>query len=292
MFPGSGVGFFWARGGLAALDRACLTSFVQRGVDVSLFSYEPVTGVPAGVRCLDASEVVPASMISRVLHRGHPDLAHFSDLFRYEMIAKRDLVWVDLDVLLIGDRDVSNLENILVNEEQGGMNGAILYVSNPPVIASLQKRMNECLDRDLRWGETGPVLIANAVRSEFPTIKTCESWQFYPVEHYDIWKVLLPEYRDFCAEKCKNALTLHLFNNIIVKLGYWKDIAPPVGSYLYEILEKNDLLELFAGVYPVKVMNAMIENFRFRENGKALGVRSVVREFLPSIARTYHHYRS
>jgi len=86
-------------------------------------------------------------------------------------------------------------------------------------------------------------------------------------------------------------LTIHLFNNILSTLGYWKELAPPEGSYLHEKLQESDLLGFFRDVYPAKIMQNMILNLRYSQNGKSLGVKSVLRELIPSVARTYRHYR-
>lgn len=285
-----GAGAFWAKGTLSALDQACLASFVSQGYSVTLFSYEPITNVPVGVNAADAATILPEATIDRVRYNGKPDITHFSDLFRYEMIKSRDLVWIDLDLLMTGVGFAPYHENIIVTEEQGGINGAILYVCDKDLIDGITKLSQGKFDMELRWGETGPKLIVDAIKSTGANVELYESKYFYPFEHYDIWKVLLPSHFDQCREKCKDAVTLHLFNNILTTIGYWKDIAPPAGSYLHWVLQEVDALRFFKEVYPEKIMAACVDNFRFRQNGKALGIRAVLREIVPSMGRTYRHY--
>ena len=291
LFREKGLGAFWARGSLSALDQACLASFIRHGYSVTLYSYEPLDGVPPGVMIADASAIVPEAMIDRVRYNGVPDLAHFSDLFRYAMIAKEDKVWIDVDVMLLADIPVPRHSNIIVTEEQGGINGAVLYLSDPRLRSDIDAAMQTKLDRDLVWGETGPLMIEQAVRRCGGAFDLYDHHYFYPIEHYDIWKIFLPEEYEECARKCEGAATLHIFNNILGTMGIWKDMAPPEGSYLYGKIVELGLLDRFKDIYPAKVMRACVKNFRLSKNGKGLGIGTVLREIAPSIGRTYQHYR-
>lgn len=285
-----GTGSLWVSGSLSPLEQACLASFPRSGVPLTLFSYDEIPNVPDGVVNADAAEIVPRSYTERFIFGGRANLSHFSDLFRYEMMSARGLVWVDADVIVIGPFPELTLPDILVAEEQGGVNGAVLFARNGQLLDFMKQRTYDAMDRPLRWGETGPLTLAAAVKA-FPDSALYGHEVFYPVEHYDIWKALLPRYRDECAAQCASAATLHLFNNILVTMGYWKKMAPPTGSYLHATLARLDLLDHFADIYPEKVMEQLIENFRLGQNGKALGVRSVIRELVPSIGRTIRHYR-
>lgn len=116
-FPGSGFGAFWASGRLTAMEQACLSSIVRRDLRLTLFSYDSIPNVPEGVRQESAEQIVPREMLSRVIYNGKLDLAHFSNLFRYEMISQRDLVWTDTDMLMIGEPESMPHRDILVKEE-------------------------------------------------------------------------------------------------------------------------------------------------------------------------------
>lgn len=291
LFREKGLGAFWARGSLSALDHVCLASFTQRGYPVTLYCYEPVEGAPPGVTIADAAAIVPEAMIDRVRYNGAPDLAHFSDLFRYAMIAKADQVWIDVDVMLLADIPFPRHSNVIVTEEQGGINGAVLYLADPRLRADIDAAMQAKLDRDLVWGETGPLMIEQAVRRCGGQFDLYDHRHFYPIEHYDIWKIFLPEEYDTCVRQCDGATTLHIFNNILGTMGIWKDLAPPEGSYLHARIAELGLLGHFRDIYPAKVMRACLNNYRLSKSGKGLGVKTLARQFFPSIGRTYHHYR-
>jgi hypothetical protein len=144
--------------------------------------------------------------------------------------------------------------------------------------------------KSLSWGQTGPVLLdrysGELGRSE--TVYRPET--FYPIDHTSIWKILLPEHREWCEAQCRSAATLHLFNNVLVRVGYWKSIAPPVGSYLYACFQAAGALRFFEGAYPESVMRHLIYNFVASRTGEALGLKALLAQILPSVRRSYGHH--
>jgi hypothetical protein len=113
---------------------------------------------------------------------------------------------------------------------------------------------------------------------------------FYPIDHDSIWKVFLPEHRAWCEAQCRSAATLHLFNNVLVRMGYWKSIAPPVGSYLHARFQAADALRFFEATYPETVMRRLTHNFVAAQTGEELGLKAVLTQMLPSAARSYAHH--
>jgi len=285
-----GIGSFWARGSLSALDHCCIASFLYWGFDFTLFSYEPLGNVPKGVTQRDAAEVVPEDMVERVRYNGKGDLAHFSDLFRYKMIETCDLVWSDVDVFAVSNTPVPNHPNLISREAGGDLNCAVLYISDARLLNALMKKCERKLDKELRWGETGPDLLTEEMRKGHSDVAIFDHRFFYPIDYPEIWKVFVPEYTSECEDRCASAATLHLFNNILTRMGIWKDLAPPEGSYLFNKMDEMELIGNFRDIYPEKVMRQIVENYRFRLNGKDLGIRAIVRELFPSMYRTYHHY--
>ncbi|MBB2202540.1 hypothetical protein HLH28_13325 [Gluconacetobacter tumulisoli] len=195
-----------------------------------------------------------------------------------------------MDVLLISDSIPFQNHEILPLEDESGVNGAIFYTDDTTLLKRLTDETMQRIGKNLKWGETGPLLLTRLLPGKENRPRLSRQDMFYPISHSDIYKVLLPEFRDECSEKCMNAITVHLFNNILVRLGYWKDVAPPMGSFLYEHLAACNALGYFAATYPEDVMRHVIENFRFRLNGKALGIKSIIKEVIPSVGRTYRTY--
>src|SRR5436190_923323 len=93
------VNALWVEGRLGYIERACLSSAVQVGHHVVLYTYGGVDAVPEGITVLDASEILPPERMLR--HKGNGSFALGSDIFRLELL-KRDLgYWVDADVYFL-----------------------------------------------------------------------------------------------------------------------------------------------------------------------------------------------
>ena len=142
----------------------------------------------------------------------------------------------------------------------------------------------------MRWGETGPRLITKLVGAQVAMEQAQPVHLYFPVHFDEFWKVFLPEHAETCAALCSKARTLHLWNNIVDRLGFWKEYLPPAGSYLHSALIERGCQEYFRGEFPLKNMRQLIENWQARQTGDQLGIRSVVRQLVPSIHRTFKHY--
>ena len=283
-------GSFWHGEKLSAVECSCIHSLVSQGISVTLFSYNEIRNVPVGVMTRNANDIVPQSMLFRFILNGKPNLAHFSDFFRYKMMRETGLVWVDLDMMFIGDFPSGDMNDIVVLEKDGSINNAILYISSIDVIDYLIFESSMLVDKNLRWGETGPILLNKAKKIFSDRMNLLDYSVFYPIAYDEIYKIFLPKYLLWCQEKMSSAVSVHLFNNILTKMGYWKDIGPPKGSFFEDVLFKTNGMSFFCGQYPLIVMENMIENYCLRLSGADLGIKNVVRQAIPSIHRTISHY--
>ncbi|WP_131197027.1 hypothetical protein [Lichenihabitans psoromatis] len=181
--------------------------------------------------------------------------------------------------------------NILAKERADSICGAIMRLDKSnPKLGQLISATEAFMDHDLVWGATGPKLLSKVFgRSEVFGL-AAETNVFFPIAHDDFWKVFLPEYRNECEAACANADTAHLWNNIVDRLGVWKKIAPPKGSYLSARFEADETLEFFTDTYPEAVMRQMIENWHMRKTGEDLGIRGLSRQIVPSAFRTARRY--
>lgn len=281
---------FWAGTHLSAFEASCLNSFVARGYETVIYSFDVIENVPAGVTLLDASEIVPLTALNRFLFDGKPNLSHFSDYFRYLLFVKTKHVWIDADMLMLRPIDFSVGRTLFACERHDSICGAILRLdSTKPELARLVSETEAVMDRNLSWGHTQRLLTKVFGRAEVFS-KAYEPKLFFPIPHDDFWKVLLPEFRDECAVLCKGGFTVHLWNNIVDRLGIWKMLAPPSKSFLAERFEADDSLRFFRDAYPDKIMRQMVENWLLRKDGGDLGIFNLSRQLVPSVFRTARHY--
>jgi hypothetical protein len=278
-------------GDLSPMEQACLQTFVAQGQDVTLFSYDDIANAPPGVTRGRAADIVDPGRIDRFIYDNRPDITHFSDYFRLRMFEKAALTWIDSDLVLLDSSKMpAGSQGLVGREKQGVFNNAILYVSNPGLQQTLRLEVEQLDGKNLSWGQTGPLLLDRYGAEIARTERIHGPETFYPLDHNLIWRTCLPEHRAWCEGECRSAATLHLFNNVLVRMGYWKSMAPPIGSYLHDRFKASDALGFFEGVYPEKVMRQVLHNFVSSRTGEDLGVKAVIDQILPSIARSYRHH--
>jgi alpha 1,4-glycosyltransferase len=283
---------FWAGNSISPYELACLKSFGLHGYEVELFTYNELSDLPEGVHRQDAREILGREYMDSFILNGRPSLAHFADFFRYALLSRTSFIWIDSDLLMLRAFDRPLPNTILATDHKGDiLNGFIRIDHNDPRLRELLETTRSLAGKELgRWGATGPLLVTRLFRSTNPPQQSFGPDQIYPIRHYDFWKMFLPEHADECESLCSGAYTVHLWNNIISRLGVWKSFAPPVGSFLHSRFAKHGTLPYFRDTYPLPVMQQMIENWRLRQSGGDIGIVTLSRQLIPSLLRTAGHY--
>jgi hypothetical protein len=268
---------FWHGPELSPYEIACLNSFTAYGSEVALYSYEPIANLPGGVTAKDASAILPRDSLNDFPIHGVPSMAHFTDYFRFVMFTKTDEIWVDTDLLLLRDLDLNANGDLIGRESQTSICTALLRLDpDKPRLYELIKRVEAMKGTELSWGATGPRLLTAVYGVKAGLAESL----FYPVHFDDYYKVFLPRYFEECATLCSNAYTLHLWNNRVVKMGLFKRIGPPVGSFLHHVFAQTGANGLFREFYPASVMQTMIDNV-VEKVGSDEGVRKLLRVGVP-----------
>jgi hypothetical protein len=118
------IGALWIGGDLSFLEQLCLTSFVDAGHQVTLYTYDPVGNVPRGVLLADASTVLPRTSFLRHARTGSPAL--HSDLFRYHLLSRADrMIWADTDAYCLRPFTTAT-GHFFAWESATGLNGGVL----------------------------------------------------------------------------------------------------------------------------------------------------------------------
>ena len=276
---------FWARGRLSAYEAACLASYTRHGYDITLYSYGDVANVPPGVIRRSAGDIVDEAFTDGFRIKGASSLSHFSDLFRYALFQKTSQVWVDSDMSLLRPIDVVLPQTLLAREDARTLCGAIMRLDHADkALATLVERAKAAASRDLIWGETGPDLLTAVFGADIAS-KAYGPKLFFPIHYDEIWKVFLPEHCEECETLCRDGYTLHLWNNIITKMGIWKDVLPPHGSYLERRFAEDGVAGLFQGVFPAPAMRHVIDNYRMRMTGGLSDLRRLAQLTVPGMKR-------
>ena len=126
---------FW-HGPLDALRRTCLRSQVAAGHKVTVYSFEPLAGLPGGVGNAEAEAILPHAFAERLRPTG-PDgvwrdwtTLRFSDFFRMRLMARGAGLWLDADVLLLKPVEIDPAKPYFAWERPRQLGNSVLYL--PP----------------------------------------------------------------------------------------------------------------------------------------------------------------
>ncbi|WOD16244.1 hypothetical protein [Paraburkholderia kirstenboschensis] len=270
---------FWHGPQLSAYEVACLSSFTAYGNAVALYTYDNVENLPKGVIAKDASAIVPRDALTAFSINGIPSMAHFTDYFRFVMFTKTDEVWVDTDMLLLRAFDRILEGNIIGRESAASICTALLRLDpTDSRLLELLQRIEAMKGTSIKWGDTGPRLLTSVYGVEAGAPES----DFYPVHFDDYYKVFLPQHFNECAALCADSYALHLWNNRVVKMGLFKRIGPPRGSFLHHVFERIGANSLFREFYPANVMQAMIDNVE-QKVGRDEGFRKLLQIGMPVV---------
>jgi hypothetical protein len=143
------VATFW-HGPLDRLRRLCLTSQVAAGHKVTLYSFEPVADLPDGVGNAAAEAILPHSFSEKL----RPPLAdgswrdwttlQFSDFFRMRLMARRQGLWLDADVLLLKPVEIDPAKPYFAWERPRQLGNSVLYLPpDDPIVVAFEELMRQ-----------------------------------------------------------------------------------------------------------------------------------------------------
>ncbi|HEY0157926.1 MAG TPA: glycosyltransferase [Thermoanaerobaculia bacterium] len=223
----------WIGPRLSAMERLSIESFLRHGHEFHLYTYGDVEGVPAGAVVRDGREILPAERI--FFYKDFPSVSGFSNYFRYKLLLERGGWWVDADMVCLRpfafDRD-----HVFASELSKGVvhvsSGAIHAPRGSEAMAFAWETCNAKDPQSLRWGETGPSLVAEAVERFGLQDAVHPPETFCPFPYTD-WHRLLDADAPPIPEE---SAAVHLWNEMWRREGADKDAAYDPGC-LYERLK-------------------------------------------------------
>lgn len=239
----------WIGNHLSPLERACVRSFLHKGHEFKLYAYGSIDNVPEGCRVVDAATILPeSSIVAYSRGPGKGSVSLFSNLFRYQLLYDVGGWWVDMDMFCLSAA-LPDSGVVLAREDKHGLNCAIMRF--PRGHAALRAGAQECVARgdDVDWGDTGPRLLSRlATDFDLGGCVFPES-AFYPIHYSQFWVVLDPRRAAYAADKIRGAACNHLWNNLLGRMKFDKNVLPPDGSLLRNMYEWTIGIEGFTHEY-------------------------------------------
>src|SRR6478672_9059673 len=140
---------FW-HGPLDRLRQLCLRSQIAAGHRVTVYSFDPLAGLPDGVANAEAEAVLPHAF-SEKLRPPEPDgswrdwtTLQFSDFFRMRLMAQGTGLWLDADVLLLKPVEIDPARPYFAWERPRQLGNSVLYLpSDDPIVAAFTAMMQQ-----------------------------------------------------------------------------------------------------------------------------------------------------
>lgn len=227
-------GTFWDGAQLGPIERACLTSFRRLNQRLTVFSYAPIADLPDGIEQGDAAQIMPSPDVIRYAKGG--SVALHSNIFRYRMMAQTDLVWTDLDIILLRPLEIAG-NHLFGFQSPTSVNGALLRL--PPTSPALQRLLQfgpghkgvpphvrgafrvECMIKHYLggglpierwpWGSLGPNGLTHALRQSGEITHALPVTAFYSVPFEAYRRFADPGALDH-SDLPKEAYAIHLWN--------------------------------------------------------------------------------
>ena len=124
---------FW-HGPIDKLRQTCLRSQVAAGHKVTVYSFDTIPGLPAGVDNADAEAILPHAF-SEKLRPPQPDgswrdwtTLQFSDFFRMKLMAMQAGLWMDADVVLLKPVTLDPAKPYFAWERSRRLGNSVLYL--------------------------------------------------------------------------------------------------------------------------------------------------------------------
>lgn len=219
----------WVGDSLTKIQETSISSFIYHGHEVFMFVYNKELVVPKGVIKLDANEIVLESNIFTVKNT----YAAFSDVFRYQMINKAGIPWVDADTICVSD-DWNFKNNIYAGYEGKVVVGGVLSLpqEHPALKYMIEKSLNFNKEK-ISWVEIGPTLVNEAFR-KFKLMKHVYSEETFCGIHYSKWKKLWePESLEEIKELEKISHSISIYNSMATFSGIDKNKLPEGSAMEY-----------------------------------------------------------
>ncbi|MBV9839947.1 MAG: hypothetical protein JOY99_00170 [Sphingomonadaceae bacterium] len=204
---------------------------MRHGHEITLFSYAP-QALPAGVSSADAAVILPRDQFFAIgvgPHRG--TIAQFSDRFRYHMIRRTGLVWVDTDIYCLS-ADWPGVPVLIGREDDSLVNGAVLGLPRDHAFLDDAIAVADALrDRPI-WAYTGPHLVTALVHQHELRSQVQEPKVFYPLHWPQAAELFRPRPGIGALSWAEGTVAVHFWNELLRINGYDKAAGPRPDSIM------------------------------------------------------------
>jgi hypothetical protein len=260
---------FWHGDAIGPYQLLCLRSFVERGHQVEVFTYDPLY-LPGWLERRDAAEILPEE---KVLRPAGEFLAIDGDLFRYAVLSQRGGWWIDPDVLLLKP-DLPMTETFFAGPDPFGSTSTALlkFPKGHPVV-------KQGLANALAGADAGADLKGSGAALLTELILQCSLGRDFhsreplgSVSWLDVPALFDPARRGQLERLCQSEQVLHLHADVWLRSGVPQRLGPPEGSLLDTLFATHDFSPWFSDRMVFDEVNRWIQHMYECVRSRRVGV--------------------
>lgn len=240
------VASFYIGAGLHPYLQACLASWRDYGHQIDVYTYDPDVVLPPGVRRRDAAEVLSsAETFTYTTGLSTGSVSAFANLFRYCLLAQREVTWVDTDMLCLTDQwpDDEYRFGWQIPPDRRMVNNAIVSAPRDSVLlARLIEELRTGDRRAIGAGDLGPRLLTRIVTELGLEDRVAEPEVYYPISLRECRLFFDPAGRAEIESRVARSRTVHLWNEVWNRGHVPTFLRPPEGSFLEGVLARHGIV--------------------------------------------------
>jgi hypothetical protein len=260
----------WIGNNLSPLEILTIQSFLNKGHEFHLWSYEKISNIPLNTHVRDANEILLKNHVfsykkSNKFGHGKGSLAGFSDIFRYKLLYELGGWWTDMDITSLKPLDFSEPYVFRQNGKKGIVGNLMKCPPKSELMSYCYDRASKEVTADNRnW--MLPIDILNEGIESFNLSKYCKNLgnedDFRVISKLILEKELIPdtwymihwmneEWRRLNIDKhqfAKNSTITSLLSKYNIPIQYLdieseKKLAKNVGEMNYRIINLKSRLK-------------------------------------------------
>lgn len=218
------IQMLWVGGDLSPIEKLSISSWLQNGFHVDLYTYGDVRDVPAGCNIRNAAEILPKEEIfahSGATGRSKGSFAGFADVFRWHLLNKVGGFWSDCDIVCL--KPFKLPQGLAIASEMARTFGADhmaitnCFFGGPPghpMFRAACEKVVDVVPDELNWGEVGTQLIGQLVDEMDLEDSVLRSDAFNKISPYRMISAMRSlDVQNGLAE-LDNSWGLHLYNEV------------------------------------------------------------------------------
>jgi len=222
-------GSLWVGNSMTKIQEISLSSFVYHGHEITLFVYDLDMKVPTGVAKSDARLIMDESELFLVQGM----YAAFSDLFRYRMISKTGLAWVDADTICLSPNWEDLGDTFACFEKDLVVGGVLKLPQESKALKYLIKKSTEFDKEKINWIDVGPALVDKAFR-KFNLLDHVHPMETFCGIHWSEWSKLWDsKHTKEIKALEKTSKSISVYHSMTTRGGIDKNYLPPKSAMEY-----------------------------------------------------------